>query len=67
MVLSNWQKILNDDNQTVICKAVFYMSMYFIRFVPFRLKISKEHGIFALLMATVWLNNINERLIKNEN
>ena len=34
------------------------MALYFIRFVPFRLEISKEHGMFALVMAIVWLNRV---------
>ena len=57
-ILDQWANILNDDKATVIKKGVFYMCMYFIRFVPFRMKISKEHGIFALLMAIVWLTKI---------
>jgi len=61
-IISQWSVILNDDRDTVINKGIFYMSMYFIRFVPFRMKVSSDHGIFALLMAIVWLN----KLIKNE-
>ena len=57
-ILDQWSSILNDDKNTVIKKGIFYMCMYFIRFVPFRMKISKDHGIFALLMAIVWLNKI---------
>ena len=34
------------------------MATYFIRFVQFRRKISEEHGIFAIIMAVVWLNKI---------
>ena len=62
-IINQWSLILNDDKSTVKDKGIFYMSMYFIRFVPFRMKISKDHGIFALLMAVVWLN----KLINNEN
>lgn len=57
-ILDQWATILNDDKATVVKKGVFYMCMYFIRFVPFRMKISKDHGIFALLMAIVWLTKI---------
>ncbi len=34
------------------------MSMYFIRFVPFRQQINHGHGIFALIMAINWLNHV---------
>lgn len=57
-IISQWSLILNDDKQTVINKGIFYMSLYFIRFVPFRMKISSDHGIFALLMAIIWLNKL---------
>jgi hypothetical protein len=62
-IISHWSSILKDDKNTIINKGIFYMCMYFIRFVPFRMKVSKDHGVFALLMAIVWLN----KLIKNEN
>lgn len=62
-IIKQWSLILNDDESTVINKGIFYMCMYFIRFVPFRMKVSKEHGMFALLMAIVWLN----KLSKDEN
>ena len=62
-IINQWSLILNDDKSTVKDKGIFYMSMYFIRFVPFRMKISKDHGVFALLMAVIWLN----KLINNEN
>lgn len=53
-----WTKILEQPYDIVLDKAFFYMSTYFIRFVPFRLQKGKKHGIFALLMAVVWLNKI---------
>ena len=59
-IIEQWSLILNDDKSTVKDKGIFYMAMYFIRFVPFRMKISKDHGIFALLMAIVWLTKINQ-------
>lgn len=48
-----------DDIQIIYNKGIFFMSTYFIRFVQFRRKISKEHGIFAIIMAVVWLNKIS--------
>ena len=41
-------------------KGIFFMATYFIRFVQFRRKISNDHGIYAIIMATVWMNNILE-------
>ena len=58
LCLKKWSEILKEDIDTTWAKGAFYMSLYFIRFVPFRLKISKDHGIFALTMAIVWLNNV---------
>ena len=45
--------------EEILQKAIFYMSTYFIRFTPFRLKKGVDHGIFALTMAVVWLNKLN--------
>ena len=47
-----------EDTKTIFNKGIFFMSTYFIRFVQFRRKISDDHGIFAIIMAIVWLNNI---------
>ena len=58
VLLSEWQQILNVDEEEVFKKCCFYMSTYFIRFVPFSMQISKEHGIYALLMAVAWLNKL---------
>ena len=55
-----WQPILKQPVDVVTRKAYFYMSTYFIRFVPFRMQLGKEHGVFALLMATAWLNKLLE-------
>jgi thiamine kinase-like enzyme/molybdopterin-guanine dinucleotide biosynthesis protein A len=45
---SNWKKVFR--------KGIFYMAMYFIRFVPFRKQVSDDHAVFALVMAVKWLN-----------
>jgi len=60
-LVNKWSEMLECSHDETLRKAIFYMSTYFIRFVPFRLKVSKEHGIFALLMATVWINSILEK------
>jgi len=51
-----------DNWERVFAKGIFYMSMYFIRFVPFRRQISNEHGIFAIMMSVNWLNYLYEEL-----
>lgn len=54
-----FSKILKvEDSNTISCLGIFYMANYFIRFIPFRIQVSEEHGIFAMIMAVVWLNNI---------
>jgi hydroxymethylpyrimidine pyrophosphatase-like HAD family hydrolase len=53
-----WRDILSKDEVTE--NAIFYMSCYFIRFVPFRLQKNKSHGYFAIIMAIVWLNKIKK-------
>lgn len=60
-IIFSWENILNDDRRTIVDKGIFYMCMYFIRFVPFRMKVSREHGLFALIMAIVWLSKIGEK------
>jgi molybdopterin-guanine dinucleotide biosynthesis protein A len=58
-IIEIFKKILSTDDAIFIKKAgIFYMAMYFIRFVPFRLLVSKEHGDYAIIMATIWLNKI---------
>jgi tRNA A-37 threonylcarbamoyl transferase component Bud32 len=63
-IIKKWSSILHEDIETTNYKGIFYMSMYFIRFVPFRLKQSQNHGIFALIMAIVWLSKLLNK--KNE-
>ena len=57
-VIQKWMLILNEDYETIKRKGIFYMCLYFIRFVPFRMKLGEEHGVFALVMAIVWLSKI---------
>lgn len=51
-----WGAVL--DKGSTKENAIFYMCCYFIRFVPFRMKVSKEHGYFALIMSVIWLNKL---------
>jgi len=48
-----------EDWLEVYKKGIFYMSMYFIRFIPFRRQINEGHGIYAMIMAINWLNHIH--------
>ena len=57
-ISSDWEIVLQKEN--ILSNAIFYMCLYFIRFVPFRMNISNEHGYFSLLMCTVWMNKIIE-------
>lgn len=57
-----WSKILDAPEDEVLGRGIFYMSTYFIRFVPFRQQISREHGIFALILSIVWLNKLKTNL-----
>ena len=54
-------ELWGEDPDMTLQKAIFYMSTYFIRFTPFRLKKGMNHGIFALMMAVVWLNKLDLR------
>ena len=58
--LDKWRDILKDNKEGVALKGMFYMATYFIRFVPFRMNVSRYHGIFALVMAIVWMNKIKK-------
>lgn len=46
------------DKNIIFKKGIFFMTTYFIRFVQFRRQVSDDHGIFAIIMAVVWLNKI---------
>jgi molybdopterin-guanine dinucleotide biosynthesis protein A len=58
-VVDIFNKIFGLSNDEYIVKSgIFYMANYFIRFIPFRLKVGRNHGVFAMIMAIVWLNKI---------
>lgn len=65
-MLDKWRDILNENTEGVLMKGMFYMATYFIRFVPFRLNISRNHGIFALVMAIIWLSKVHQGDIDDE-
>ena len=58
-ICQKYAEIMNNPSWIdVYKKGIFYMCMYFIRFVPFRKLVSVDHGIFAMIMCVVHLNNI---------
>jgi aminoglycoside phosphotransferase (APT) family kinase protein/GTP:adenosylcobinamide-phosphate guanylyltransferase len=59
-LLRKWSDILNDTPQGVEMKGIFYMATYFIRFIPFRMKVSSYHGVFAMVMAIIWMSKLED-------
>jgi hypothetical protein len=58
-IIEEFQNVLDINSKTHIIKTgIFYMATYFIRFIPFTMKISRQHGIFSMIMAIIWLNHI---------
>lgn len=58
LCIEHWAEILGDSKEEVHRKGLFYMSLHLIRMVPFRLKISKDQGKFALVNAIKWMNKV---------
>ncbi|MBC8489384.1 MAG: HAD hydrolase family protein, partial [Bacteroidetes bacterium] len=56
LCMQKWSEILNNSAEEVYRKGLFYMSLHLIRMIPFRLKISKDQGKFALVNAIKWMN-----------
>ena len=50
-----WSDVLSCSREQVYWKGIFYMSLHFIRMIPFRLRISEEQGFFALTQAIQWM------------
>lgn len=61
-VVTEYAKIMDEDINVTFRKGIFYMCTYFIRFVQFRRKVSKDHGLFAIIMAVNWLNALENDL-----
>jgi hypothetical protein len=55
-VRNRWSKILDCSRDTVDAKAGFYLGLHLVRMVPFRMKTSMDHGLYALSTGLVWLN-----------
>lgn len=61
-VTTEYAKIMDENVDVTFRKGIFYMCTYFIRFVQFRRKVSKDHGLFAIVMAVNWLNALENDL-----
>lgn len=55
-IRTRWSKILDCSPDTVDTKAGFYLGLHLIRMVPFRMKTSMDHALYALATGLVWLN-----------
>tara|TARA_Y100000031_G_scaffold124089_1_gene139686 strand:+ start:3686 stop:5758 length:2073 start_codon:yes stop_codon:yes gene_type:complete len=56
LCMEKWGEILVNTREETYRKGLFYMSLHLIRMVPFRLKISKDQAMFALVNAIKWMN-----------
>ncbi len=57
-LIAQWSLILNKPEDDIMRTGIFYMCTFFIRFIPFRQQISRDHGLFALILSIVWLNKL---------
>lgn len=57
-ITKKYSNIIEFSEDEILTRGIFYMTTYLIRFVQFRRLISNEHGIFAIIMAIVWLNKL---------
>ncbi len=60
-----WSEIINGDLKDIMIKGHFYMGLHLIRMIPFRLAVSEDQALFALISAikaiTYSLNLIREK------
>ena len=56
LCIDKWSTILGNSREQTHRKGLFYMSLHLIRMVPFRLKISRNQALFALVNAIKWMN-----------
>jgi aminoglycoside phosphotransferase (APT) family kinase protein len=55
-VSRRWSKILNCSRDAVAMKGQFYLGLHLVRMVPFRLKTSVDHAVYALATAIMHLD-----------
>ena len=56
ILVKNWALILGCSEELIEKKALFYMGLHLIRMVPFRLKVSEEQGLYAMINAIHWID-----------
>ena len=55
-VIQQWSDILDVEEEDVKSIAYFYCGLHFIRMIPFRLEVSKNQALFALILAAFYLS-----------
>jgi hypothetical protein len=55
-IRTRWSKILECSQDAVESRAGFYLGLHLVRMVPFRMKMSMDHALYALSTGLVWLN-----------
>ena len=56
----HWGAILGCSRDEVELKGRFYLGLHLVRMVPFRMRTSMDHALYALATALVWLNEAVE-------
>jgi predicted mannosyl-3-phosphoglycerate phosphatase (HAD superfamily) len=59
VTVEHWTRILRNSSDQVYEKALFYMGLHFIRMIPYRMKISEDQALFALVNAIKWLGKLS--------
>ncbi|MEK6237002.1 MAG: hypothetical protein N2C14_20025, partial [Planctomycetales bacterium] len=55
--LGHWARVFQCSADQVRLKGKFYMGLHFIRMVPFRMRVSEEQALCALVMAIQWIGD----------
>ncbi len=55
-----WSTILGCSRDAVEIKGRFYLGLHLVRMVPFRMRTSMDHALYALATALTWLNGAVE-------
>lgn len=58
-----WSRILGCPEDVVEMKGGFYLGLHLVRMVPFRLKTSVDHALYALATGLMWLNDSVDKLV----
>jgi hypothetical protein len=61
-VRRRWGTILGCPEDVVELKGGFYLGLHLVRMVPFRMKTSVDHALYALATGLMWLDNSVDKL-----